>query len=256
MTDLQSNPLVGEQAAVQGAVGRVVPHEIIEAEAEQVAPISLSPGLLAWRKFRRHKLAMASAIFLIFISLTAIFARSDRARTRTRRRGSARSSKAPPARTGSAPTRSAATSTAASSTAAASRSRSVSPWPLSRRSSAPASARPPGYFGGKLDNFVMRVTDLFIALPLLVVLILLAQPARAAAVGEAGHGERRQHAGHDRHPVACSSGCRPRASSAVSCCRLKEKEFVEAARAVGRRATSGSSSATCSRTRPARSSSP
>lgn len=74
MTDLQSNPLVGEQAAVQGAVGRVVPHEILDAEAEQVAPVSLSPGLLAWRKFRRHKLAMASAIFLIFMCLTAIFA--------------------------------------------------------------------------------------------------------------------------------------------------------------------------------------
>ncbi len=74
MTDLQSNPLVGEEAAVQGAVGRVVPHEIIDAEAEQVAPISLSPGRLAWRKFRRHKLAMGSAVFLIFVSLTAIFA--------------------------------------------------------------------------------------------------------------------------------------------------------------------------------------
>ena len=74
MTDLQSNPLVAEEAAVQGAVGRVVPHEVLDAEAEQVAPISLSPGRLAWRKFRRHKLAMGSAIFLVFISLTAIFA--------------------------------------------------------------------------------------------------------------------------------------------------------------------------------------
>ena len=55
-------------------VGPVREHEINEAEAEQVAPISLSPRRLAWRRFRRHKLAMVSAVILILLSLMALFA--------------------------------------------------------------------------------------------------------------------------------------------------------------------------------------
>ena len=90
-----------------------------------------------------------------------------------------------------------------------------------------------GYFGGKLDNFVMRVTDLFIALPLLVVLILLRnlperQPWAKQVMGNAG-----SMRANDRHPVAVLLDAdRARIVRGVVL-SLKEKEFVEAARALG-----------------------
>ncbi len=89
-----------------------------------------------------------------------------------------------------------------------------------------------GYFGGWLDNLLMRVTDLFLGLPQLVALIILTRlPAR--------------NAGPSR------SWARPAASVSIitvmallfwmSIARvvrglvlsLKEKEFVEAAKAMG-----------------------
>ena len=89
-----------------------------------------------------------------------------------------------------------------------------------------------GYFGGKLDNFMMRVTDLFIALPLLVVLILMRnlptrQPWAGHIMGDAGS---------MRATVVILSlffwmpTARIVRGVVLS---LKEKEFVEAARALG-----------------------
>jgi len=190
LTDLQSNPLVAEEAAVQGAVGRVVPHEVIDAEAEQVAPISLSPGRLAWRKFRRHKLAMGSAVFLIFISLTAIFAHEI--------------ARYPYEATGVGPVFQGPTSAHWFGTDAIGRdlySRVIYGGRISLAVGFAVAlvatfigtiiGATSGYFGGKLDNFMMRVTDLFIALPLLVVLILMRnlptrQPWAGKVMGDAG----------------------------------------------------------------------
>ena len=231
MTDLQSNPLVAEEAAVQGAVGRVVPHEVIDAEAEQVAPISLSPGRLAWRKFRRHKLAMASAIFLIFISLTAIFAHEI--------------ARYPYEATGVGPVFQGPTSAHWFGTDAIGRdlySRVIYGGRISLAVGFAVAlvatfigtiiGATSGYFGGKLDNFMMRVTDLFIALPLLVVLILMRnlptrQPWASHIMGDAGS---------MRATVVILSlffwmpTARIVRGVVLS---LKEKEFVEAARALG-----------------------
>lgn len=231
MTDLQSNPLLGEEAAVQGVAGRVVPHEIIEAEAEQIAPISVSPGRLAWRRFRRHKLAMASAIFLIFMSLTAIFAPQI--------------ARYPYEKTGVGPVFQGPTAAHWFGTDAIGRdlySRVVYGGRISLAVGFAVAivatvigtcvGAVSGYFGGKLDNFIMRVTDLFIALPLLVILILMRnmpdrQPWAANIMGDAG----------SIRATVFILGLffwMPTARIVRGVVlSLKEKEFVEAARALG-----------------------
>src|SRR6476469_9405654 len=89
-----------------------------------------------------------------------------------------------------------------------------------------------GFYGGWLDNLLMRVTDLFLAVPLLVVLILMTrlpnyQPWAKTVFGETGS---------LRSVVTILSlffwmpMARIVRGQVLS---LKEKEFVEAARAVG-----------------------
>src|SRR6266498_4066782 len=68
-----------------------------------------------------------------------------------------------------------------------------------------------GYYGGRLDNFVMRLTDLFLSIPLLVLLIIASQ-----ATG-----------GHILDIVLVVS------LALWMFLALREKEFVEAARAIG-----------------------
>ena len=90
-----------------------------------------------------------------------------------------------------------------------------------------------GYFGGKLDNFLMRVTDLFLALPLLVGADPAAQPARR---GSRGRSTVMGNAGSMRATIVILSlffwmpTARIVRGVVLS---LKEKEFVEAARALG-----------------------
>jgi peptide/nickel transport system permease protein len=147
-------------------------------------------SLLAWRKFHRHKLAMAGAIFLIFISLTAIFAHQI--------------ARYPYEKTGVGPVFQGPTSAHWFGTDAIGRdlySRIIYGGRISLAVGFAVAlvatfigtcvGATAGYFGGKLDNFVMRVTDLFIALPLLVVLILLRnlperQPWAKQVMGNAG----------------------------------------------------------------------
>jgi ABC-type dipeptide/oligopeptide/nickel transport system permease subunit len=89
-----------------------------------------------------------------------------------------------------------------------------------RRRSAPSSALA-GYYGGWLDNLLMRFTDFVIAVPFLAILLV--------AVAYLGRGS----------PSASRSSCRSccgrrsPASSAGNYLSLREKEFVEAAKASG-----------------------
>ena len=87
----------------------------------------------------------------------------------------------------------------------------------------------------------MRVTDLFLAMPLLVVLILVRQPPDASAWAHTLDGRRREHPG-DRHRSSSLFFWMPIARIVRGIVlSLKEKEFVEAARAA-RQPTIGASS--------------
>src|SRR6266540_1511926 len=117
----------------------------------------LSQRALVWRRFRRHKLAMASLVALLLIGL-------------------------------------AVAGTLAGAAA--------------------------GYYGGRLDNFVMRLTDLFLSIPLLVLLIIASQ-----ATG-----------GHILDIVLVVSLALWMFLARIVrglFLSLREKEFVEAARAIG-----------------------
>jgi len=77
-----------------------------------------------------------------------------------------------------------------------------------------------GYYGGVLDNVVMRVTDLFLSIPLLVVLIIASQATKGGVL--------------DIVIVLSAVLWMPLARIVRGVfLSLKEKEFVEAARMVG-----------------------
>jgi ABC-type dipeptide/oligopeptide/nickel transport system permease subunit len=212
-------------------VGEVHEHEVDEAQAEQVAPVSLSPRKLAWRRFRRHKLAMASAVLLILLALMAFFA-SVVARY-------------PYDKTGVGPVCEGPSGAHWFGTDAIGRdlySRVVYGGHISLAVGFAVAlgatligtiiGATAGYFGGKLDNIMMRVTDLFIALPLLVVLILMRnlpnrQPWAREVMGQAGS---------IRATVFVLSLFFWMTTARIVrglVLSLKQKEFVEAARAVG-----------------------
>ncbi|HEY6629137.1 MAG TPA: ABC transporter permease [Acidimicrobiia bacterium] len=89
-----------------------------------------------------------------------------------------------------------------------------------------------GFRGGRIDNALMRFTDLFIGLPLLVILIIMRllpekQPWAATVLGEPGS---------KRLMVTLITLVSWTATARIVrgvVLSLKEKEFVEAARAVG-----------------------
>jgi peptide/nickel transport system permease protein len=212
-------------------VGEVREHEIVEAEAEQVAPVSLSPRKLAWRRFRRHKLAMVSAVILILVSLMALFAGIV--------------ARYPYDRTGVGPVFEGPSGAHWFGTDAIGRdlySRVVYGGRISLAVGFAVAivatvigtiiGATSGYFGGKFDNLMMRVTDLFIALPLLVVLILMRnlpnrQPWAHTVMGDAGS---------IRATVIVLSLFFWMTTARIVrgvVLSLKHKEFVEAARALG-----------------------
>jgi peptide/nickel transport system permease protein len=91
-----------------------------------------------------------------------------------------------------------------------------------------------GFRGGQIDNMLMRGTDLFIGLPLLVVLIIMRllpekQPWAATVLGEPGS---KRLMITLISLVAWMTTARLVRGVVLS---LKEKEFIEAARAVGAR---------------------
>ena len=90
-----------------------------------------------------------------------------------------------------------------------------------------------GYYGGWLDNLLMRFTDLFLSIPFLVGAICRQPAAADAGLGPHDHGSGAERAGGDLRHRRSSSGCRSRAIIRGLVLSLKEKEFVEAARAAG-----------------------
>jgi peptide/nickel transport system permease protein len=91
-----------------------------------------------------------------------------------------------------------------------------------------------GFRGGRIDNLLMRGTDLFIGLPLLVILIIMRllpekQPWAATVLGEPGS---KRLMITLISMVAWMTTARIVRGVILS---LKEKEFVEAARAIGAR---------------------
>jgi len=91
-----------------------------------------------------------------------------------------------------------------------------------------------GFRGGRIDNVLMRGTDLFIGLPLLVVIIIMRllpekQPWAAAVLGEPGS---KRLMITLISLVAWMTTARIVRGVVLS---LKEKEFIEAARAIGAR---------------------
>ena len=75
-----------------------------------------------------------------------------------------------------------------------------------------------GFYGRWIDNPLMRVTDLFLAIPLIVILIIGSELPATQGWAQAMMGRRQEHAGGTRSSP-CSSGCRLYGSSAVWCCR-------------------------------------
>ena len=99
-----------------------------------------------------------------------------------------------------------------------------------------------GYYGGWIDNLLMRITDLVLTLPALAILL---RPPRCSG---------RAASGASRSSSRSSSGRVARIVRGIFL-SLREKEYVEAAKAARRGRHRGSCSGTSSRTRSARSSS-
>ncbi len=166
MTDLQR-----EQAFIEPDL---VEEELAGAGTLDVAVLSakpLTPTLLAWRRFRRHKLALISAVVLLLIVALAVFA---------------------PLLTKFTPTQSGTGTPLKGPTGAhlmgtdqigrdvwtqvlyggrVSLLVGVAVALISTAFGAVVGALA-GYYGRWVDNLLMRVTDLFLAIPLLVILII------------------------------------------------------------------------------------
>src|SRR5438445_7372190 len=161
-------PAVGQFAPVDVDVTGGAPDQVV-AGADRV----LSTKQLAWRRFKRHKLAMASAIILLLLGLATLFA-SVIAPYTFHQVDVAASLQGPSAKHwfgtdvigrdvftrvlyGGRISLMVGLSVAASAAIIGTFIGSIA-----------------GYYGGWIDNILMRVTDLFLSIPFLVILIVAA----------------------------------------------------------------------------------
>ncbi len=129
----------------------------------------LSNLYTGWLAFRGNHLAMVGLLILVALVLIAAFAPLlAPARPVSCRTSATGCSRWAPRGTSSAPTRWGATSSRASSTARASRSTSSRWWPLIAPLVGLLVGTVAGYVGGWLDAVLMRITDIFLAFPRLV----------------------------------------------------------------------------------------
>jgi peptide/nickel transport system permease protein len=226
LTDLRR-----EQAVVDTEVlPELTPGETLDA-AVGLSEKPLTPSRLAWRRFRRHKLALISAAVLLIVILLAVFAPLL--------------TKYTPTQSGTGPALHGPSNSHPMGTDQIGRDVwtqvlyggrvsllvGISVAVISTAFGAIIGAMA-GFYGKWIDNVLMRVTDLFLAIPLLVILIIGSRlPARQEWA--------RSFMGDDKSvravvtiltiffwmPVA-----RVVRGLVLS---LKEKEFVEAARASG-----------------------
>ena len=190
----------------------------------------LSPGRLAWRRFRRHKAAMVSAVVLILLSIFVMF---------------------PGLLTDWGPNEGTGVRLEGPSSDHWFGTDTISRDMLSRVLHGGQISLQvglavaivaavigtvvgvvAGYYGGVLDNLLMRVTDLFLALPLLIALIIMGRLPQRQAWAETLIGP----IGSVRSIVTILSlffwmGMARIVRGVVL--SLKEKEYVEAARALG-----------------------
>ncbi|MEX0753955.1 MAG: ABC transporter permease [Actinomycetota bacterium] len=148
-----------------------VPGHVDEVPVETGEIATMSQGKLAWRRFRRHKLAMGSAIVLILIILAAVFAPLISPYAFTDQDLTA-------ARQGPSWSHPFGTDTLGRDqfTRVLYGGRislfvgfAVALFATGIGIAVGAVA---GYYGGRTDNFLMRLTDLFLSIPLIIVLIL------------------------------------------------------------------------------------
>jgi peptide/nickel transport system permease protein len=188
-------------------------------DAQGLEEHGLSQRTLAWRRFRRHKLAMASLAILILIGLAVVFAGVIAPYSYSTQHLND---------TVLAPSHKYLLGTDTLGRDELSRvlyggrislivglGVALSAGVLGVLIGATA-----GYYGGVLDNIVMRVTDLFLSIPLLVVLIIASRATGGSVL--------------DIVLVLSAITWMPLARIIRGVfLSLKEKEFVEAARALG-----------------------
>ncbi len=235
-------PTSGE---VEGAAGSGEPGESADAIAiaEGLTAKPLSPSLLAWRRFRRHRLAMVSAVALLLIALFVFvpglltnFDQNQRDTAGTRNDGP---SWAHPLGTDDL-RRDVLARVLIGGQVSLKVGIAVALISIVVGALVGAFA---GYRGGLVDSAMMRVTDLFLAIPLLVILIVLTNlPAR--------HPRPKLWPTDIRVPLETLMGSKGSVRLIVTLLALffwmqtarivrgvilslKEKEFVEAARALG-----------------------
>ena len=137
-----------------------------------------APGRLA--AVPPNRLAMVGLVFLVLLVLVAIFAPLHRAVRRSTERAPEPSARARRPTTGSAPTPSAATCSAGSSTAPASRCDRHHRHGRSRSSSGAPRRRSPASSAGPVDTLIMRITDIFLAIPYIVLAVAIARSSAGA----------------------------------------------------------------------------
>lgn len=218
----------GAAASVAGAQ----PTDALTTAGQGLTAKPLSPGRLAWIRFRRHKLAMASAVVLLLLTIVVFFPTLVTSWGPLERDLDAGQFEGPSAEHwfgtdsirqdmfsrvlhGGQVSLQVGFAVALISTAIGA-----------------AIGAAAGFFGGRLDNLLMRVTDLFLGMPQLVLLIILTRlPARnewaATVMGDEGSVRSIITV---MAVIFWMSVARVVRGMVLS---LREKEFVEAARAMG-----------------------
>jgi peptide/nickel transport system permease protein len=229
MTDVVST---GTMAGTAAELGAGAAGGALSTAGQGLTTKPLSPGRLAWLRFRRHKLAMASGVTLILLSIVVFFpglltqwgplerdleAPQFAGPTSSHWFGTddIRQDMFSRVLHGGQISLKVGFAVAILSTALGATIGSVA-----------------GYFGGKLDNLLMRITDLFLGMPQLVALIILTRlPARnewaISVMGEDG-------SVRSIITVMAVLFWMPIARIVRGLVlSLKQKEFVEAAKAMG-----------------------
>jgi peptide/nickel transport system permease protein len=224
--DLSDLPPDEELEAPEGEVGAA-----LSVAGQGLTDKPLSPGRLAWRRFRRHKPALISTVILLILAIFIFFPHLLTTADPIR-----------PSDTTFAEPPSAAHWAGTNGLGVDQLSRILHGGQISFKVGIAVAlfssllgiviGAAAGYFGGWLDNLLMRVTDLFLAIPILVVLIVMSRLPAQQAWARTAFGD----TGSVRAVITILAlffwmpMARIVRGQILS---LKEKEFVEAARAVG-----------------------
>jgi peptide/nickel transport system permease protein len=231
LTDV--SPLERE-ALTPAPVPETEPEGALTTAAQGLGEKPSSPARLAWRRFRRHKLALVGAIIFILLTLACVFAGvlTKYSPTQTFTMGTGKHFIGPTRGHWfgiDSIGRDNYTRVLYGGRISIAVGIGVALFATIFGTVVGVLA---GYYGGWLDNVLMRVTDLFLAIPLIVILIVATQlPARQAWIrplmGEA-------HSMRAIITILTLFFWMPIARVIRGLVlSLKEKEFVEAARAAG-----------------------